>query len=47
MYLTKTKAQISCVQLICTFDFAYSKRRFSHDTAQEFNDGGYFAIVYI
>ena len=34
--LAKTKALISCaitVQLICSFDFAYTKNRFSHDAA--------------
>ena len=33
---SKTKVQISCtvtLQLICTFVFAYSKSRFSHDAA--------------
>ena len=36
MIVVKTKALNSCtvtVQLICAFVFAYSKSRFSHDTA--------------
>ena len=35
-YVAKTKAPISCLvaaQLICAFDFAYAKSRFSHDAA--------------
>ena len=36
MCVAKTKALISCsvtAQLICGFDFAYAKSRFSHDAA--------------
>ena len=39
MYVAKTKVLISCVftgQLICSFVFAYAKRRFSHDLARMF-----------
>ena len=37
MRIEKTKALISCAvtaQLICVFDFAYAKIRFSHNEAQ-------------
>ena len=37
MYVAKTKALISLAvtdKLICVFDFAYAKSRFSHDAAQ-------------
>ena len=36
MYVAKTKALISfavTAKLICVFDFAYAKSRFSHDAA--------------
>ena len=39
LYVVKTKALISCeatAQLICVFVFAYTKSRFSHDTAHIF-----------
>ena len=35
--VAKTKAQICCeiiLQVVCTFGFANTKSRFSHDTAQ-------------
>ena len=37
MYVVKTKLLINCTvtaPLICTFVFAYTKSRFSHDKAQ-------------
>ena len=37
IYVTNTKVLTRCtltMQLICVFDFAYAKGRFSHDPAQ-------------
>ena len=42
MYAVITKVLIGCVvttQLICAFDFAYAKSRFSHDKAYFFMEG--------